>query len=129
MRKNGVLGLLEMTVMLLVFALAAALCLRLFAWADGTVRDSIRRDDALMNLQSAAETLKHSGGDYEKSAQTYGGSWDGSRWEISCDGYCITVTPENTGVAGLGGARLEAVTEDGILASIAVRWQEVAYGK
>lgn len=127
--KKRAIGLLEMTVMLLVFALAAALCLRLFAWADSTTRESIRRDAAFTDLQSAAEVLRHTGGDYEEAVQLYGGSWDGNRWVIVCDGYRIAVTAESTGISGLGGAYLEAVGENQILASLTVRWQEVSYGQ
>ena len=128
MRKTGMVGLLEMTVMLLIFALAAALCLQMFAWADSTTQDSMRRDEALINLQSTAEILKNSGGNYEEAAQIYGGTWDGCRWVITCDGYHIAVVPESTGIIGLGRARLDAVAADQVVVSLTVCWQEVSHG-
>ena len=54
MRSKAPLAMIEQTVMVLVFALAAALCLQVFVWCDRQSRDSAARDQAVLCAQSAA---------------------------------------------------------------------------
>jgi len=63
MRSKAPLALMEQLIMVLVFALAAALCLRAFVLADQMSERSAARDRAVMECQTAAEILKASGGD------------------------------------------------------------------
>ncbi|MCI9351719.1 MAG: hypothetical protein HFF58_00525 [Lawsonibacter sp.] len=63
MKHKPPLILMEQMVMLLVFALAAALCLQAFVKSDGLSKDSEVRDRAVTLCQNAAETLRHFGGD------------------------------------------------------------------
>ncbi len=61
--KNKVsLMLMEQLVMVLAFALGAALCLTLFIRADSLVKDTARREEGALIAQNAVEILK-SGGD------------------------------------------------------------------
>ena len=77
MRSKAPLVLMEQAVMVLVFALAAALCLRAFVWSDQLSRQNEARDRALLEVQNAAEALKHTGGDMahaqEEAARRLGG--------------------------------------------------------
>ena len=57
MRSKATLTLMEQTVMLLVFALAAALCVRIFVYADQTSRRYEARDRAVLEAQNLAERL------------------------------------------------------------------------
>ena len=57
-RSKTPLALMEQMVMVLVFALAAALCVQVFVLSDRTSRYGKARDRALMEAQSAAEALK-----------------------------------------------------------------------
>ena len=66
MRNKAPLALLEQILMLLIFALAAVICLRAFLWSDDTSRHSARRDDALIHAQTMAETVKAYGGEGNK---------------------------------------------------------------
>ena len=61
-RSRAPLALMELTVMLLVFALAAALCLQAFVVSSRQAAQSQARDTAVRLAQTAAETLKAAGG-------------------------------------------------------------------
>ena len=65
MRSKASLFLMEQLVMLLVFALAAALCLGVFVRADRISEETHQRDQAVILACNAAELLK-SIGDPEK---------------------------------------------------------------
>lgn len=131
MRSKAPLVLMEQLVMVLVFALAAALCLQAFVLAQKSSRQNELRDGAVTTAQTMAETLKHTQGDYEAAAALAGGIWDGHTWGITAaqsqasDGYVVLATPADTGDALLGGAELTALTQQGEwLFSLAVAWQE-----
>lgn len=80
MRSKATLTLIEQTVMLLVFALAAALCVRIFVYADQTSRYYEARDRAVLEAQNAAEMLKRFGGSVEKS---YDEGWQPTEGEAA----------------------------------------------
>ena len=61
MKSKAPLLLMEQMVMLLVFALAAALCLQAFVKSDAVSRRSGDRDRAVVLCQSAAEAIRHTG--------------------------------------------------------------------
>ncbi len=61
MKNKTLLTLLEQLVMLLVFSLASALCVRAFALAEQTSQWNAERDDAVFSAQNAAEVLKAAG--------------------------------------------------------------------
>lgn len=58
MKQKASLILMEQLVMILVFALCAALCLQAFAEADRISRETARRDEAVLLAQNTAESLK-----------------------------------------------------------------------
>ena len=76
MRSKAPLLLMEQMIMLLVFALAAALCLQAFVQSDAASRESEARDRAANLCQSMAEVLRTNGGDPYQAADTVlGGGW------------------------------------------------------
>jgi len=135
MRSKAPLALLEQTIMVLVFALAAALCLRAFLWSDAASARNQARDQAVLQAESAAEVLKHSAGDFEEAARTLGGRWDGAAWTIYYDGdwqeasapaaYTLTALPQDSGHSLLGLARVEVRSGEDPLFNLTVCWQEV----
>ncbi len=136
MKRKASLVLVELLIMLAVFAVAASLCLRAFVWSDNQAKQSAVADFALMQTQNVAETLKHYRGDYSTAAQTYGGQWDGNAWRISYDDdwgineetqtYSLCVLPISGEISGLGRARLTLVDREGsVLTDLYVSWQEV----
>ena len=74
MKSRAPLALMEQTVMVLVFALAAALCLRAFVLADGISRRVEATDRAVLWAESAADTLKARNGDLAQAAAELGGN-------------------------------------------------------
>lgn len=65
MKNKAPLALMEQMVMLLVFALAAALCLQAFIKSDEISLRSQARSDAALAAQNVAEIARHSGGSIE----------------------------------------------------------------
>lgn len=136
MKRKASLALMEQVIMLLVFALAAALCLQAFLWADNRSLEITHRDRALIELQSAAEVLKQHNGDFSAAAASHGGSVETGLWTLTYNDdwipsdsdttFYMRATPESLETDYLGGATLEITQDDGSsLASLTVYWQEV----
>ena len=136
MKGKTALTLIEQSIMLLVLALAAALCLQAFVWADTQSRQSTARDRALIQLQSAAEVLKASSGDYSAAADAFGGTANDGQWLICWDEnwvqtpypgtFQLQATPQTTQNDYLGSALLELRQGKTSLCSLTICWQEVA---
>ena len=124
MKSKASLALIECSIMLLALALAGAICLQSFLWADTRSRENTLRDTALSQMQSAAETLKACGS-YEAAATHYGGTWDGSVWQIPFEEYCVQITPVVTGQAFLSGALVKTVYREQTILQFMICWQEV----
>lgn len=128
MKNKSSLVLLEQLVMILVFSLAAALCLRIFAWSDRTSREMELRDRAVVLCQNAAETIKAERS-LEVGAEHLGAVAEDAAWIVSCDEEIrLKLKEKKTGIPGLGTAEIRAVavkTEE-ILFSITIGWQEEA---
>ena len=135
MRSKAPLVLIEQAVMLLVFALAAALCLKAFVWADTQSVQCAARDRAMLAAQNAAETLKYCEGDFEQAARIGGGMCDNERWIILYDedwnvtgeehAYSLHAIPVKSGLDLLGQAVVVVYQGELELAALEVCWQEV----
>lgn len=142
MRSKAPLALIEQAVMVLVFALAAALCLRVFLWSDECSRRDEACDRALLEAQTAAETLKHAGGEedqaLEAASHALGGQVSHRVWSLYYDetwavsgqeqaAYRLEAQPEPTGLAGLRQVRIQITGADDAgsspLAELTVAWQ------
>ena len=143
MKSKAPLAMMEQIVMLLVFALAAALCLQAFVKSDQLSRRMEARDRAAVQCQSAAEAVQHCKGSLSQAAALlevpYPLDSEPGRLEIHyhedwtlCDdqeyAYCLQAVPVDSGVDGLGKARISVtVTDTGdTLFEIEVAWQEVS---
>jgi hypothetical protein len=92
MRSKAPLVLMEQLVMVLVFALAAAVCVQAFALADRISRRSALQDAAAVTAQSMAEVWKAAGGDTAAAAERYGsGAVAQGTWTVEGDGYQVTL--------------------------------------
>ena len=111
MKNRATLTLMEQLVMILVFALAAVICLQVFVTASKKSRDSEDRDRAVIIAQNAAEVMKATG-ELPDAAE-----YDGLR---------LTARPVVTPIDGLAEAEVEVVRiEDGLsLVVLNVAWQE-----
>ena len=136
MRSKAPLALMEQLVMVLVFALAAALCVQVFVLSDRTSRRNKDRDRAVLAAQNAAEEVKSVRGDFALAAALYGGTWNGQLWGRSYDknwkqdsgtAYNLLVVPADSGDVLLGAAEVTVYTAEGdLLFTLSVAWQEVA---
>lgn len=69
MKRKAPLSMMELMVMIAVFAMASALCLQAFVKSDQLSRRVEARDSAAVLCQSVAETLRHTEGDFRQAAQ------------------------------------------------------------
>lgn len=80
MRSKAPLVMIEQMVMILVFALAAALCLQSFVLSDRISRKGEARGRAALECQTAAETIRSCGGDMGQAlsaaAEKLGGNYE-----------------------------------------------------
>lgn len=124
MKSKSPLIMLEQLLMLLVFALAAALCLQAFVLADSLSKSTGHQDSAILEVQKAAETIKHCGGDMGKAAEMLGGQLNEKLLQVSSDDCIIYAEKQDCGVALMGSARVWAEDEKGQeLLSVSVAWQ------
>lgn len=146
-REKTPLVLMEQLAMLLVFALAAAVCLRIFVASDQLSRRLQERDHAALLCQNTAELLQSNGGDVEDALTQVSGAAPGQRegfgyfasygpgWSefvpdrIRSASYTLQVRELDGGVPGLGRAEIQAYRwrsgEMESLFRLETAWQEV----
>lgn len=114
MKNKTSLLLMEQLIMVLVFALAAALCLTAFVKADQISRETVRRDEAVLLAQNAAQVLKATSGNVEQACAVAAES--DYRLEIDqIDAHDL-----------LGQAQIRVWQEEELIFTLPVGWQEVA---
>lgn len=94
MRKSeskAPLALMEQVIMVLVFALAAALCIQAFVHARNISLHMTERDHAVNIGQTLAETVKAYGGNLEEVCKELGGSVEGKKLVLYYDSEWNTV--------------------------------------
>lgn len=69
MKNKAFLSILEQLCMILIFAIACAICLRVFSLANEISKDRDSLDQAVIAAQNAAELLKSNKGDLQECAQ------------------------------------------------------------
>ena len=111
MRSKTPLLLLEITVLLLVFAAASVLCLQTFLLAERESAENLQKDAALIALQNAAEQVKGSGCPMAETTALE-------------NGLEVRRIPVESGVPGLGKARVAVFLEEECLMECFVCWQE-----
>ncbi|MBP3701952.1 MAG: hypothetical protein J6I64_08675 [Lachnospiraceae bacterium] len=136
MKNKAPLPLMEQLIMILVFALTAALCLQGFALANRLSQCQETKEHAVIQAQNTAEQLKHTAGDYALAAKQWGGFWDGHTWTIPYDTswhvltdgedavYTLQATPVTTGHPLLGSASIQVFHGRDILFELTAAWQE-----
>ena len=111
MKSRATLTLMELLVMVLVFSLAAAVCLRLFAGAANLSQETARQDRAVVLAQNAAESLKA-----------------GKDPVLSEEELEVSVTELDSGIPGLKQVQITVFFEEEILFTLQTGWQEVGQG-
>ena len=116
MRNKTSLVLMEQVVMILVFALAAAICLQIFVLSDRLSKEQEAKANAAILAQNTAEWLKNQGSvDIEALS------------EITKDSvYELRVVEETADISGL--IRVKIIVSEGTktLFELPAAWQEVA---
>ena len=115
MKNKAPLPFMEQILMLLVFAITAALCLQGFAAANKISLQKARLGEAVLLAQNAAEILKATSGDYEALADI----------PLADNAFFLSVTPQNATTPYLGTANIQIYYETEFLFQITVAWQEV----
>ena len=111
MKNRSSLMLIEQLIMALVFMIAAAICLRVFAYSDALSASKEQRDTAVRQAQNAAEILKNTHGDTD--AALSGSDTDG-----------LSVELLSTDDPMLGSAEVRVIYGEGEQYSLRVCWQE-----
>lgn len=111
MKNRAFLVLMEQLVMVLVFSIAAAVCMGLFVRAGQAAEDTARLGDAVLLAQNTAQTLKASGG-------TEAGP-------LEHEDYRVEILPAEEKVPGLGAAVIQVFYRDTCLYALETGWQEV----
>ena len=130
MKNRTQLVLMEQLVMILVFALAAAICLQLFVGADRISQQTRQQDRAVMLAQNGAETTKAMKGELSAVAEKLGGTTDGKSLQVQSEELMLQITLLAEEMPGLGQAQvqvLEAKTQD-VLFALNTGWQEEVSG-
>lgn len=144
MKRKAPLSMMELMVMIAVFALASALCLQAFVRSDQVSRRSEARDRAAVLCQSVAEAIQHNGGDFAAALRTVTGADPVSpgdaaagmffvdydeNWDLLTGGdtvYRLQIKEIPNHVRGLGKAAvvLERGGGEEILFELEVTWQK-----
>ena len=123
MKDKTPLLLIEQLIMILVFALTAALCLRGFAYADGLSEQICQQEQAAVLAQSAAEMLKA-----EKIIRQACSFYDASLEQVTekeAWTYRLQVSREAEDIPGFGSAKIRVDSADAEeLMVLTVGWQE-----
>ena len=133
-RSKAPLALMGQLLVVLFFAVAAAICLQAFAKSEIISEQSENRDQASRICQNAAETLKSVYGDLDAAKLVIGGNVSGDsltvryndKWEEDQNGVNqLLVTIVDSGEEGLGRADLAVTDQDGVeLFGLSCAWQE-----
>lgn len=113
MKSKASLFLMEQLVMLLVFSLAAAVCLGIFVRADKISVQTGQRDEAVMLAQNTAEVLKYTGD--VRTAQALADESE----------FTLEIREEDSGIPGLCQAQIVVCYDGREIFSLRTGWQEV----
>ena len=149
MRSKTPLALMEQLVMVLVFALAAAVCLQIFAFSNQRSRRNEAVSEAALLAQNTAEKLKQVRGNLERilpgepeqlfleeqveEEKSCLNVYYDENWQMVSGRedwrYRLEVEKEETAIEGLGRADIRVLDgkdgEDEILFQISAAWQEI----
>ena len=141
MKNKAPLALMEQLVMILIFALTAALCLQVFVFSNSLSAAGEKRDKAMMAVQNAAEAVKLSRGNMTAMTQAWGGeeqhgAWRiaySENWEVTASenaAFTVYAKPVEDGLPLLGTAHISAAGRDGeVIFETTVCWQEASDGE
>lgn len=113
MNNKTVLSLIEQAVMVLIFSVAAAICLMVFTRADRISSDAADMDAALLMAQNAAEQIK---ADRGASVEQF--------TELSENGLTLKTAEDPEENEFLGAVSVSVYRGEEKLCELPVRWQK-----
>ncbi|MBQ3029273.1 MAG: hypothetical protein IJD26_09335 [Lachnospiraceae bacterium] len=138
-KSKSTLALMEQAVMILVFAVAATLCVQAFVRADAYSKELERRDRAVNLCQTVAETVKAKKGDLKATAAQseatvsggmmflyYNKEWEPVTEQDAVYVLCLEETGRN-GYVTAAQVRVTMKKSGEEVFALPVRWQEVDY--
>lgn len=138
MKNKVFLSLIEQVIMLLVFALAAAICVQIFLLSNQLSWNEYDQNQSMIKTINAAETLKSCNGNYEMLVQLLGATSNETHLELYYDDnwnstaherseYQLQIYPLTSDNDLLGTAKLLTKNKSGdVLFTMTVAWQEVS---
>lgn len=134
MAKKTVLSLIEQTVMICVFAVAAALCLSVFVYARELSEKNGIRDFAVREVSNAAQIMRSCSGDLEKASvlldagecpEGIAAGYDADFCRVDSDPeFVLRVVPVKTENKNLGSAEITFDRASETVYSLNICWQE-----
>lgn len=93
-RSRAPLALMEQIIMILVFALAAAVCLQAFVYADSLSKEGAQEVTAVNHAQEVTECVKSVQGDMDEACRETAGTHiaDGICVDYPDDQMCVLLT-------------------------------------
>ena len=127
MKNKAPLALIELTVMVLIFAVSAALCLQAFVWSDMKSSEIAERDSAILHGETVAEVVKACRGDFDAAAAILEGENTEDVLQVYFEGeLCAQARLAETEIPLLGMADIAVMDQAGReLFALTVCWQEV----
>ena len=136
MKSKAPLALMEMLIMVAVFAFAAALCVSVFVKSSIYSAEGAARDRAVVEAENAAELIRYYDGDLNAAAKVLGGEGSEEALTVAYDAdwktgelkaetaFELKAQIEESGTKGLGKAVIFVQDEKGReLFTIPVAWQ------
>lgn len=129
-KSKTTLTLMEQLIMIAVFAVAVAVCLRVFAFANSRSEQNYINDVAANESRNAAEVIKSTGGDFKRAAEILGAvpTENGLEkdWSGEYGSFSLTAEKLQSAADGLGSASVSVSNSKTgrQVFSITVSWQE-----
>lgn len=115
MKSKTTLSLIEEVIMVLVFAIATAVCLRIFVHSNSLAASHEMKDAAVSEVRNAVEVLKQTHGDCEKARE----------YADASGPFVLYIDELDSGSEYLGKARVYVTSGTEEIYSLVASWQEV----
>ncbi|MBQ2752537.1 MAG: hypothetical protein IJF29_00275 [Firmicutes bacterium] len=127
MKSKAPLVLMEEVIMVLAFAFAMAVCMKIFVFSYDVSNETKNASVAMFKAQNMAETIKRTGGEIlEEDTEKY--IYYDEDWKESSVKEDFYMAVVRTGAhEGTGRAEITVYDGEEVLFGIPVVWQEVGY--
>lgn len=128
MKSKTPLVLVEQIIMILIFAVSAAICLKSFVYSEKLSENVQSQDNAILCVSNVAEVIKNSSGDFNQASAKFGGEIENGVLQINFSEFENTVEvkarKKDSGIPRLGKAEVIAFIKSEEKAVIEICWQE-----